>query len=90
MAGPPETYKTLQSAYAPIGQIGPGNPHYGLGWKVAPGVMRRMGPVLSPSGSDGNWIVDVWLFPASGNGLLIATNAAYSMKADEAILDVFR
>lgn len=86
----PETYRILQTAYAPIGEIGPGNPHYGLGWEVAPAVMRRMGPVLSHSGSDGNWIADVWLFPDSGNGLLIATNAAYSMGADGAILDVFR
>ena len=50
----------------------------------------RDAPCSSGSEDHGNWIADVWLFPASGNGLLIATNAAYSMKADEAIRDVFR
>jgi hypothetical protein len=86
----PQTYRLLQTAHEPRGEIGPGNPQYGLGWETLPSALGRQGPVLAHSGSDGVWIADVWLFPATGNGLLIATNSAYSMGADKAIAEATR
>lgn len=86
----PETYKLLQTAYMPIGDPAATKTDYGLGWQVARSVMGRKGPAIFHSGSDGVWIADVWLFPESGNGLLVATNSAYSMGAQKAIAEVAR
>ena len=46
--------------------------------------MGRKGPVLTHSGSDGNWNALVALFPETGNGVLVATNSADSMGGEKA------
>jgi hypothetical protein len=46
--------------------------------------MNPSGPALTHSGSDGNWYALVCLFPQSGNGVLLVSNAAESMGGDQA------
>ena len=70
----------------------PGMPT-GLGWGVQKSKTGRDGTILTHAGSDGNWYALVILFPDSGNGALIATNAgadAGGDKADELVLDALR
>ena len=75
----PETYRFLHTAQG--GQNGQG---WALGWGVANRIMGRKGPVLTHSGSDGNWNALVALFPETGNGVLVATNSADSMGGEKA------
>ena len=56
----------------------------GLGWGVQASVGGRQGPVLVHAGSDGNWYALVVLFPATGNGALVAANAGEDMGGDQA------
>jgi CubicO group peptidase (beta-lactamase class C family) len=57
---------------------------WALGWGAAPHPMNLSGPALTHSGSDGNWYALVCLFPQSGNGVLVVSNAAESMGGDQA------
>lgn len=56
----------------------------GLGWGVQDTILGRKGPVLTHAGSDGNWYALVLLFPDTGNGALVAANAAEDMGGDKA------
>ncbi|MCL6741422.1 beta-lactamase family protein [Sphingomonas sp. RB56-2] len=78
----PETYRLLHT--------GQGATHSALGWGVAATPLGRQGPALTHNGSDGNWYAIVVLFPKTGNGLLVAANAADSMGGDKATLAVAR
>jgi CubicO group peptidase (beta-lactamase class C family) len=53
-----------------------------LGWGYLPSVFGRQGPALFHAGSDGNWTAVVMLFPETGNGVLVASNAYESMRGD--------
>lgn len=77
----PETYKVL---HTPQGGV------FALGWGLVPKAVGRQGPALTHSGSDGNWEALALLFPASGNGLLVAVNAADSMGGDKASSDAIK
>jgi CubicO group peptidase (beta-lactamase class C family) len=76
----PDTYRFL---HAPqwVSDTGTG---WALGWGVNPHPMNLRGPALTHSGSDGNWMALVCLFPDTGNGVIVAANAAESMKGDDA------
>jgi CubicO group peptidase (beta-lactamase class C family) len=63
---------------------------WALGWGLAPHPMNLLGPALTHSGSDGNWCALVCLFPETGNGVLVAANAAESMKGDQAARTAIR
>ena len=63
---------------------------WALGWGLAPHPMNLQGPALTHSGSDGNWFALVCLFPETGNGVLVAANAAESMKGDQAARTAIR
>jgi CubicO group peptidase (beta-lactamase class C family) len=76
-----ETYRLMQTA-----QPGGG----GLGWGVQDRIAGRQGPVLVHAGSDGAWYALVALFPASGNGILMTSNAGPDMGADAAEKSVFK
>jgi CubicO group peptidase (beta-lactamase class C family) len=78
----PETYRFLHT-----GQGGTGS---ALGWGAAPHPMKLRGPGLTHAGSDGNWYALVCLFTETGNGVLVAANAAESMGGDQAALAVMR
>jgi CubicO group peptidase (beta-lactamase class C family) len=56
----------------------------GLSWGVPDSVAGRKGPALTHSGSDGNWMALVVLFPQTQNGVLVAANAAEDMGGDKA------
>jgi CubicO group peptidase (beta-lactamase class C family) len=56
----------------------------GLAWGVQDTIGGRKGPVLMHAGSDGNWNALVALFPASGSGVLVATNSDEDMGGDKA------
>lgn len=71
-----ETYRFV---HAPQGDT-----RTALGWGAAPHPMNLRGPALTHSGSDGNWYALVCLFPETGNGALVAANAAESMQGDQA------
>ena len=76
-----ESYRLMQSPDPATGN--------GLAWGVDATFMDRQGPMLSHTGSDESWNSMVVLFPASGNGLLVNTNAGADMggeKVDKAIL----
>jgi hypothetical protein len=55
-----------------------------LGWGYLPSAFERRGPALFHAGSDGNWTAVVMLFPDTGNGVLVASNAFESMRGDRA------
>lgn len=76
------TYEFLQTPQ--------GDTTAGLGWGVADSLLGRPGPVLTHSGSDGNWYALVALFPKTGDGVLVVANAAESMRGDKAALAVLR
>lgn len=61
-----------------------------LGWGRQERMAGRIGPVLVHAGSDGNWYALVALFPETGNGVLVAANAAESMGGDAASLAALR
>ena len=61
---------------------------WALGWGAAPHPMNLNGPALTHSGSDGNWYALVCLFPQSGNGVLVVSNAAESMGAVQSASEV--
>ncbi|MDP3748027.1 MAG: serine hydrolase domain-containing protein [Phenylobacterium sp.] len=63
---------------------------WALGWGAADRAAGRKGPALTHSGSDGNWYALVILFPQTGNGVLVAANAADSMGGDKASLAALR
>jgi len=63
---------------------------FALGWGVAPQMAGRVGPVLTHSGSDGNWFAFVALFPTGDNGVLVVANAADSMGGDAAAKSIAR
>lgn len=65
-------------------QTNTAGPRTALGWFSVPGIMGRKGPVLQHSGSDGNWMAYVVLFPEQGTGVLVAANAGDDMGADAA------
>lgn len=69
------TYQFMQTAQQ-------GSP-MGIGWGVADSVLGHKGPALTHAGSDGNWYALVVLFPQSGNGVLVAANAADDMGGDK-------
>lgn len=69
-----DTYRFLHA--------GQGDTGAALGWGAAPHPMNLRGPALTHSGSDGNWYALVCLFPQTGNGVLVAANAAESMHGD--------
>jgi CubicO group peptidase (beta-lactamase class C family) len=77
-----ETYRFLQTAQ--------GQGTAGLGWGVKDSLMGQQGPVLTHTGSDGNWYALVALFPRSGDGVLVTANAAESMQGDKAALTALR
>jgi hypothetical protein len=56
----------------------------GLDWGVQDSIAGRRGPVLAHGGSDGNSLAWVVLFPETGNGVLVAANAAEDMGGDQA------
>jgi hypothetical protein len=62
----------------------------GLGWGVQDRIAGRQGPVLVHAGSDGAWYALVALVPASGNGILMTSNAGPDMGADAAEKSVFK
>jgi CubicO group peptidase (beta-lactamase class C family) len=61
-----------------------------LGWGYLPTVFERRGPALFHAGSDGNWTAVVMLFPDTGNGVLVASNAYESMRGDRAANEAMR
>ncbi|MBL8545661.1 MAG: beta-lactamase family protein [Hyphomonadaceae bacterium] len=67
-----------------------GDTRTALGWGAAPHPMNLRGPALTHSGSDGNWYALVCLFPETGNGVLVAANAADSMQGDQAAVAALR
>lgn len=67
-----------------------GDTRTALGWGAAPHPMNLRGPALTHSGSDGNWFALVCLFPETGNGVLVAANAAESMQGDRASVAALR
>ncbi|MDB5429024.1 MAG: hypothetical protein JWP35_140 [Caulobacter sp.] len=69
---------------------GGGKQGFALGWGAGPAAVGRKGPVLTHSGSDGNWNALVVLFPETGNGVLVATNSAESMGGDKASVAALR
>ncbi|MBK6705612.1 MAG: beta-lactamase family protein [Caulobacteraceae bacterium] len=77
-----ETYRFV---HAPQGDT-----RTALGWGAAPHPMNLRGPALTHSGSDGNWYALVCLFPETGNGVLVAANAAESMQGDQASVAALR
>jgi CubicO group peptidase (beta-lactamase class C family) len=74
----PGGYRMMQSPQGPQGN------KWGFGWEVRKSPSGT-GSALSHEGSDGNWIVQVTVYPETGNGLLIATNSGYSMGTDKAL-----
>jgi CubicO group peptidase (beta-lactamase class C family) len=56
-----------------------------VGWGVQDSIGGRKGPVLVHAGSDGNWYAVVALFPKTGNGVMVAANAADDMDGDKAV-----
>lgn len=81
----PESYRFLHAPQYP--QAGQG---WALGWGAAARAVGRKGPVLTHSGSDGNWYALVALFTQTGNGVLVATNSADSMGGDKASVAALR
>lgn len=81
-----ETYRFL---HAPQG-ASPDGAGWALGWGAAPHPMNLAGPALTHSGSDGNWYALVCLFPQTGNGVLVVSNAAESMGGDQSALAAMR
>jgi CubicO group peptidase (beta-lactamase class C family) len=77
-----ETYRFL---HAPQGET-----HFALGWGVQASAVGRRGPVLTHSGSDGNWYALVVLFPERGDAVLVAANAAESMEGNTASVAALR
>lgn len=77
------TYRFL---HAPQGDTG----FAALGWGFVANVFGRRGPALFHAGSDGNWESLVMLFQETGNGVLVAANAAGSMRGDRAANEVMR
>ncbi|MBK8544473.1 MAG: beta-lactamase family protein [Caulobacteraceae bacterium] len=77
-----ETYRFV---HAPQGDT-----RTALGWGAAPHPMNLRGPALTHSGSDGNWYALVCLFPETGNGVLVAANAAENMQGDQASVAALR
>lgn len=73
----PESYRLMQTAQ-------PNSPA-GMDWGVQASIAGRQGPALVHGGSDGNWLAYVILFPRSGNGVLVAANAAQDMGADQVV-----
>lgn len=80
-----ESYRFLHAGQGATGGAG-----WALGWGAAPHPMNLQGPALTHSGSDGNWYALVCLFPQTGNGIIVAVNAAESMQGDQAALAVLR
>lgn len=81
-----ESYRLLHAAQgASVDGAG-----WALGWGAAPHPMDLAGPGLTHSGSDGNWYALVCLFPRTGNGVLVVSNAAESMGGDQATLEALR
>jgi len=78
----PETYRFLHA--------GQGDTTSALGWGAAASPMKLRGPALTHAGSDGNWFALVCVFTATGNGVLVAANAADSLGGDQAALAVMR
>lgn len=81
-----ESYRFL---HAPQGASADGA-GWALGWGAAPHPMNLTGPALTHSGSDGNWYALVCLFPQTGNGVLVVSNAAESMGGDQSTLQATR
>lgn len=81
-----ESYRFL---HAPQGASA-GGAGWALGWGAAPHPMNLVGPALTHSGSDGNWQALVCLFPQTGNGVLVVSNAADSMGGDQSTLAAMR
>jgi CubicO group peptidase (beta-lactamase class C family) len=77
-----ESYRMMQTNTA--------GPRTALGWFAPPSVMGRKGPVLQHSGSDGNWMAYVVLFPEQGTGVLVAANAGEDMGGDAATKALLR
>lgn len=77
-----ETYRLLHRPQ--------GDTVFAMGWGAAPRIAGRAGPVLTHSGSDGNWFAFVALFPGSENGVLVVANAADSMGGDAAVMTAAR
>ena len=71
----PASYRLMQSAL-------PGG-EGSLGWGVQASLAGRKGPVLVHGGTDGNWYALVALFPETGLGVLVATNAGADMDGDK-------
>ena len=80
------TYRFL---HAPQGDAAEGA-GWALGWGAAPHPMNLAGPALTHSGSDGNWNALVCLFPHTGAGVLVVSNAAESMGGDQATREAMR
>jgi CubicO group peptidase (beta-lactamase class C family) len=78
-----ESYRLL---HTPQGDSG----FAALGWGWLQNAFERKGPALFHAGSDGNWTALVMLFPQTGNGVLVASNAFESMSGDRAANETMR
>jgi CubicO group peptidase (beta-lactamase class C family) len=78
-----EGYRFLQTAQGDSGFAA-------LGWGLLANAFERKGPALFHAGSDGNWTALVMLFPETGNGVLVTSNAYQSMQGDRAANEVMR
>jgi CubicO group peptidase (beta-lactamase class C family) len=85
----PATYAVMQSGQPGHYDGMPPGAAYGLGWGLRPSFAHRKGPALAHSGSDGNWLAQVVLFPQTGAGVLVTANAgnAGANKAEAAVVD---
>ncbi|MCV2361902.1 beta-lactamase family protein [Paucibacter sp. DJ1R-11] len=90
LAGAKDQGKLLSKAAYRKMQTNTDGPRSALGWLAPPSIMGRKGPVLQHSGSDGNWMAYVVLFPEQGTGVLVAANAGEDMGADAAAKAVLK
>jgi hypothetical protein len=74
----PSSYRILQTARSK---------DEGAGWSVMSDFGGRQGPILTHTGSDGNWFAAVALFPQTRDGMLVVANAGGSMGGEKAVLN---
>lgn len=85
LAGAQGRGKLLKPASYKLMQTLPAQGHAAVGWGVQASVAGRKGPALLHVGTDDNWYAMVALFPASGRGVLAASNAGADMGGDRAV-----
>jgi CubicO group peptidase (beta-lactamase class C family) len=89
-AGRGRLLKAPTYRYLHTGRGAADRPIWAMGWGAAPAAVGRKGPALTHAGSDGNWNAVVVLFPARGEGVLVATNSAEGMGGDKASVAALR